>query len=228
MAKRTSNRRPYYPQNVEHIKNKKLKQRLQVDAYRGGIYHEDLRALRRTLAKTANQRMVRLERAESAVTGEKYSEFGAIEIAKEYLGDRHRFSEQLNYGDIAQVRRDIYALQTFLASKSSTVAGQKAIEKKRIETFSSGKWGTGNHSAIADASNKQFYDFLNSKVFSELSGLFTSEQIIEYYDALRTGNTSHKEVMQKFEEAYASFQNKESAVNLKNLAGMIGTKPLKE
>lgn len=225
MAKRNSRR--FYKQNVDNIKNESLRQNLSVDAYRGGLSEGDLRSLRRKLAKTANQRMVRLERAESPITGEKYSEYGAIDLVKEYLGDRRRYSEQLNYGDISQVRRDIYSLQTFLASKSSTVKGQREIERKRIETFSKGRWGAGERSAIQSASNKDFYDFLSSSTFRELGKMFASEQIVEMYDNMRVSN-SHEEVVEKFSQAYESFKGKETQVNIKNLSKILGTKPLKE
>lgn len=226
MAKKNS--RQFYKENIKkNVKSNALRARLEVDAYRGGLSEKELRSLRRSLAKTANQRIVRLERASSKITGEKYSEYGAIDLVREYLGDRRRYSESANYGDISRVRRDIYSLQTFLASKSSTVQGQREIEMNRVKKFTSGDWGRGNRSAIASASNKDFYDFLKSNTFKELTKIFTSEQIVEYYDSLRTANDG-QETMEKFEEAFTAFQNEQVSVNLKNLSKILGVKPLKE
>ena len=66
------------------------------------------------------------------------------------------------------------------------------IEQKRISSFESGKWGTKwkktgiPNKPIHFASNKEFYDFLNSETFKGLvSSGFTSEQLIEMYDSAR-------------------------------------------
>lgn len=152
------------------------------DYYHTSHTFKELQEVRRRLAKTANQRLVRLERAKSEVTGESYASFGAADIAYEYLDrqGRNRFSEQLEFydsksQDSLSIRREIATLQSFISAKSSSVAGQKEIEAKRLKTFS----GKG----IAHASNKEFYAFLNSDTFKNYSKMFDSETVIELYDS---------------------------------------------
>lgn len=151
--------------------------------------------LRRTLAKRANQRLVRLERASSTITGENFSSYGAAQIAYNYIKStnpgKNRFREKKGFsGSYSELVNEILNLATFLESKSSTVSGQREIEKKRVETFQSGKWGSAykvgegpQRRSIASATNREFYDFLNSSIFQKLKAAgFTSEQIIEIYD----------------------------------------------
>lgn len=198
---------------------------------------EELQTERRRLAKRANQRFVRLERAESKLTGEGYSTYGAYPIAQHYLGKKTRFNETL--GHLKQDRnaliREINVLETFLNSKSSTVGGQKQIERTRIETFESGHWGeryrAGGKEApkIKFAGNKEFYDFLNSETFKALkSSGFTSSQIIDIYDQARMRDPTHdeEEVLRKFEEALEDYRQGQQAA-LKDLIGRFNLKKLR-
>lgn len=170
---------------------------LTIDAYSDTLSHLDLQDIRRKLAKRANQRILRLERGSSKVTGERWNTFGAVISVYDYLDrqkkGRVRFSEsKTSISDINKLAREITVLQGFLLSKSSTIKGMKEIEEKRISTFESGKWGRKwkrkgiLNRALHFSSNKEFYDFLNSETFSGLvkSG-FTSEQLVELYDSTR-------------------------------------------
>lgn len=220
MATKKRVRRPYYAQNVQaNVKNQSLKAKLQVDPYRDAMTESELRELRRSLAKVANQRIVRLERAQSAVTGESYASYGAIDLVNEYLKGRKRYSESLKYGTKHDVQRDIISLQTFIASKSSTVAGQKDIEKKRIATF--------EKKGVHFASNREFYDFLKSSTFRELSKTFDSNQIVEFYEQVRQGDASGQVAQEAFDEALQAFRSKQAPANLKSLAALLGVAPLK-
>lgn len=208
-----------------------LRELLSMDPYGAGITEADLRAARRKLAKTANQRLVRLERATSEVTGEAYSSYGAAELAQEYLGDRRRYSEQLGYGDMDRVRRDIVSLQTFIASKSSTVAGQKQIERARIKAFSVPKidpyTGEVTRHPIASASNKDFYDFLHSSLFTDMTGQFSSDQIIELYDAMRKEEAKqHEKVITKMADAFDEYMSDRSKFGIKDLEDILGVAPI--
>lgn len=182
---------------IKQAKTVKVKEDLTADVYRGSYSIYDLQRMRRALAKRANQRIVRLEKNASKVTGEKFNTFGAVLEVYNYLKNqkdgRKRFREQLNsMTDSNALKREITVLQGFLGRKSSLVSGMRDIEKKRINTFESGKWGTKwkktgiPNTPLHFASNKEFYDFLNSETFKGLvnSG-FTSEQIIEQYDSAR-------------------------------------------
>lgn len=206
-----------------------------INPYRGDLTRADLDALRRQLAKRANQRLVRLERASSDITGENFASFGAAEKAKLYLENRgrRRFAETINTKmKIADVRREIAELQNFLNAKSSTVAGQRDIERRRVETFAKGEWGdkfkrTGQTgTSITFATNKQFYDFLNSSTFKELvqSG-FTSSTIIE---AIELGGLKKglEETIERLKESAEEFQEKGNA-SIKELYKNLGIRPLR-
>lgn len=227
MAKR--NRRSKYinPANVKQAKGVKNPEYLSVDPYRDGLSASELEKVRVTLAKRANQRLVRLERSQSGVTGESYSEYGAAQLAYEYLRTtnksgklRYRESPMAN-GDINQIRRDIVSMQTFLASESSTLRGQKAIERKRINTF--------EKKGIHFANNKEFYEFMNSQTFKGLVAAgFSSEQIIEMYDEARIkGKESHADVIAKFGQALDGFRGSRAPADFKTLVNIMGVNPLK-
>lgn len=173
---------------------------------------DELKEIRRKLAKRANQRIVRLERATSNITGESYASYGAIDQVNYYLKGKRRFSENLKYtDDVDLLKREINELQKFLESPSSLVSGQRAIEKKRQETFASGKWGTGGATGVSlkNANNKEFFNFLNSNTFHNLvSKGFTSEQIIELYDAAleRDKRTTPESITRRLEQAYEEWK----------------------
>ena len=107
---------------------------------------KELQQARRQMAKTANQRMVRLESHKSAVTGEAYT-WGAHELAQEYLRNkgrrgrkgRLRYNENMTaYKTKAELQAEINELQAFLKARTSRYGEQKKIEKARIEKFESG------------------------------------------------------------------------------------------
>lgn len=193
MAKRKSYKYTPIPQR----KTVKNKEDLTADVYRGSYSMDELQRMRRALAKRANQRIVRLERGESKVTGEKWNTFGAVTDVYDYLQrqkeGRTRFRETKNaMTDTQALKREITVLQGFLGRKSSLVSGMQEIEDKRINTFETGKWGIKwkkkgiPNKPLHFASNKEFYDFMNSETFKGLmSSGFTSEQLVELYDSAR-------------------------------------------
>lgn len=146
---------------------------------------EALQFVRRKLAKRANQRMVRLERSASPITGKAYH-VGAYDIAQAELGDRKRFSEKLNYStDITELKKEIGQIQAFLNAKSSTVAGSKQIEENRIATLTNLGRDEEGHTPISEATARSagFYDFISSKAFIYLSEKqVDSEGLQEIYD----------------------------------------------
>lgn len=236
MAQRNK-QRPYYGQNVAHVTDQKLKALLELNPYDYKKEDEEyLRQVRRSLAKRANQRMVRLGRAVSPITGELYSSYGAEVLAQEYLSKqgRTRYTESIKVGDYKQVKQDIYSLQTFLASESSLVGtadpegyGQRSIEQRRINTFSSGNWGSGDNISVTFAKNKNFYNFLNSRSFKTLSDLFDSETILELYQTARVSNKlDNKKVVKKFNEAVRAFESAEVHADIRNLRELLGVNPL--
>ena len=200
-----------------------------IDIYRESMSITDMQALRRKLAKRANQRIVRLERASSNITGEAFNEFGAVTDAYSYLErqkkGRKRFQERADaITDTMELRREISVLQGFLGSKTSLVSGIREIEMQRIRTFESGNWGktsryTGKaRREIKFASTKEFYEFLSSKTFQGLvrSG-YTSEQLVEIYDEARESEEAD-EVLAKMEEALEEYRAGQKAT-LKDITG---------
>lgn len=160
----------------------------------------ELAKLRVKLAKRANQRFVRLERSASPITGEVYH-VGAYDIAQEYIrltkGGK-RFSESINYAkdDTYRLKKDILQLDMFLHSKTSTISGNIAAEKKRIETFTAPEFGLD----VQTVASKDFYDFLQSEAYDYVvMNSFTSEQMIDIYDSYRRKGASHNDIMKGIE-----------------------------
>lgn len=173
----------------------------------------ELIALRVQLAKRSNQRLVRLERSESLVSGEAYRA-GAYDIAVQYLkssrdksGGKYRFSESKSYtktiseetGDTAydlyRIKRDILEMERFLSSKSSTVSGNRAIEAKRIATFEA------NDIATEVATDDEFYDFLNSNAYEYFTlNQFTSEEIVDVYNTFREAGLNAQKIQEAFDK----------------------------
>ena len=156
----------------------------------------ELAAMRRKLAKRTNQRLVRLERSKSPVTGEAYHA-GAYDIAQDYLRQigrkGKRFAETINYTreknedgtyyyNVYRLKREIMELDTFLHSKTSTISGNKTAEQKRIDTFSGSKFGLDRETVAS----KSFYDYLQSNSYDYfVMNSFTSEQMMDVFDAYR-------------------------------------------
>ena len=209
----------------------KVKEDLTADVYRASYTLDELQRMRRALAKRANQRIVRLERGVSKVTGEKLNTFGAVTEVYDYLNrqkeGRTRFRETRKaFTDSQTLKREITVLQGFLGRKSSLVSGMREIEQKRITSFESGKWGTKwkktgiPNKPLRFSSNKEFYDFLNSETFKGLvSTGFTSEQIVDLYDSARVrigAEAEDDEVSNAMARALEEYRSKGNA-SLKDL-----------
>lgn len=200
------------------------------DPYGKGVTVDDLRKIRRQLAKVMNQRMVRLEQAKSPVTGEGYT-FGSYDKMQDYLTaqgkapikgtDIRRFTEVLDPGmSRRQLQKEIRALQGFEEQVSSRVAGMKQIERQRIKTMTEAGLDPNT------ARSKDFYDFLNSKTYEELLKSFTSEDIIEEYDRkARKEKTSGEEIAESFRNY---LENETGRISLKSLRKSLGTTTIKK
>lgn len=208
---------------------------LNINPYQAALTPKDLSALRRRLAKRANQRLVRLERASSKITGERYQDIGAAPLAYAYLKKtgRTRFTESRTPMDYQKELREVVQLQDFLYSKTSLVSGIRDIERKRISTFESGKWGsyadTGTERrAIKFSTTKEFYDFFQSSIYKELKSYgFSSEQLVESYDtAVETYKGSSEEAMNALSEALERFRQ-QGSISLKDLRSAARGQPLK-
>lgn len=187
----------------------------------------ELEAEHRRLAKRSNQRMVRLERGKTKVTGEAMT-FGAYEKVQNYLeetGQGVRFSERKSFNpkDVStnQLKRDIAAMNTFLNSKSSTVSGMNKIEQARIKTF--------EENGITAGSTKEFYDFLNSDEYNKAKKVFSSDTLVELYDMATEKDKSGKPLeYNDFMDEFRKYINKKSSKNIKGLYAQYGLKPKKK
>ena len=174
-----------------------------------GMSATELQQVRRKLAKRANQRMLRLERSTSDISGEAYHA-GAYDIAQEYLksiGREKRFSESLGYekDSIYRLKKEILELDTFLHSKTSTITGNREAEKKRIDTFTGDLWGLDEKTVAS----KEFYDFLQSSAYDYfLANSFTSEQLVDIYDTFREAGADASKIQDAIDDFKQQIQDK--------------------
>lgn len=214
-------RKKYITPAISQLKTVKKPDYRTLDVYAGGHSVGELQEIRRVLAKQANQRILRLERAKSSITGESFNTFGAVIDVYDYLENkgRRRFSEsKTGVKQSNELRREITVLQGFLGRLSSTVKGMRQIENKRVRTFTS--------QGIKFSSTREFYEFLNSETFASLvtSG-FTSEQMVEAYDIAREKEADNK-VVEKMAKALEEFRSGEKKATIKNLEHTLGIKLL--
>lgn len=192
---------------------------LTADVYGEQYSTAQLQEIRRKLAKRANNSLRDLSRNSSPITGEAYNSYGAAVDALDYLKNRNRryFSESLTLTKNRRaLKAEITRLQSFLTAPSHTVSGQKRIEEKRIQTFES--------KGVHFAGNREFYQFLNSGTFHELSKMFDSDKIVEFYERARVKGQKHDEVVSNLQESLQSFREGEK-VTLKNLWQHIDASP---
>lgn len=231
------NKRGFISPLVLYIMARRKRRRIldesyEVDPY-GILDNNMLQQYARKLSKRANQRMLRLERAKSNITGESYASYGAyVNYAQWSLTEgKRRFEENYKGWGDNPLRLRIARLQQFLNAESSTVSGQRAIERRRIETFSSGKWKSGRYAddlantqrKIVSASNSDFYDFLNSKTFQDLMiAGFTSEQAIELYDELyeQYGEDAADKLGEAFDKWQAAENDAKGYAEMRSFSGL--------
>lgn len=192
--------------------------------------------LRVKLAKRANQRLVRLERAELG-TGETLADLSTAQYAYEQIalirkqaaaagGQKVKTSSQrfreTKVKDAMSARRELFALQSFLGQSMSRVApAMKSINK-------TSKWFLER--GISIASYKSFYNFLNSRAFEELkkAGL-SSDDLIEYYTKAHESGKSFAEVNKLISEYIKENSKGEvSTITAKGLAEKLGVKVIRE
>ena len=144
----------------------------------------NLQAAVRKAAKAANQRLLRLERADRTT--------GAYRIAQKYLKDtgRNRYKERVNKLTYNELQKEYKALRSFISAKSSTVQGAKEIAYKRYLTaVSKGYGGTFSQ-----------FELDVRKAFTRITeGLFSSDVV---YEAITGGNLDIlDETVKQFEDS---------------------------
>lgn len=124
----------------------------------------------RQLAKRANQRLVRLERA-----GQTQYAYG---IAKKYLQDigRNRFAEtekRIKNLTKSQLTSEINVAIEFLTAKTSTLSGIKAVQKSAVDRLREMGY---------NVDNGDFFAFLKSDEYKAALRKITSDEIMRQLD----------------------------------------------
>lgn len=145
------------------------------------------------LSHRANERIRALERKGLAGYSKAYK-IAALELGD----DKPRFSEGKAYKTENLLDIQLANLTEFLESNTSSLKGarkSKAAEEKRIQTFAI-MYGI----EVTEENKDQFFDFLNSARFTNLSQRYDSNQIIENIaDELEEGY-SMKDILKSYGE----------------------------
>lgn len=208
----------------------RLQQARDFNPYEKGVSLEELQQVHRQLAKVLNQRMVRLENTKSPITGEAYT-FGAYDLMQDYLdrqgktGDKLRFTESLKAGGMSKsdLQKEIRKMQRFESFESSRVGGMKAIEARRAKSFTERSEEGQTPISAQTVSSKDFYDFLNSKTYEELSRMVSSDVLVEEYDRAAQRGVSRE----KIEEALQEYVEKARKVSIKGIKRKLRSRKIK-
>lgn len=199
---------------------------LKLNPFKTVLSLEEMLDWRAQLGREANRRLKRLEGARSKVTGESLT-YGAYRAAAEMLKmDTPRFREDKIGVNYNQVRAEILKAQSFLNMKTSTITGATEVERKRIATFRSGKYGSKAHgglTGVQNAGSKDFYDFLNSGLLDKkLYNFLSSDTIVDLYArGIEEGRTS-EEIVEIMQEAFEEYRVKTAPASIKDLSKRLG------
>lgn len=224
---------------ASELEARRRKNEEELNFYGTPISVDTLEIVRRRLAKRTNQRLVRLERSVSNISGEAYH-IGAYDLAQEYLREqkntdkkRLRFSEKLSqrnaedFGSETEYRQflldEIAQLQSFLVSKSSTVGGNRAIEAKRVKTFKE----AGISGEVA--TSKSFYNFITSAAYKFLDSRAVDserlQELFDYYTDPEKNREMNPDDFQRVLDEYTDWldepENASREVRLKDLADAL-------
>lgn len=205
--------------------------------YEKGVTLEELQQIHRQLAKVLNQRMVRLENTKSPISGEEYT-FGAYDVMQDYLKEqgrygrngKSRFDERITPKQDGspltkgKLQREIKMMQKFEDMPSSQISGMHAIEAKRIETFINPNPEKTKRGGLSPTTikSKDFYDFLNSATFQEISNSISSDIIVEEYDKAADRGVSPAVIAKAFEE----YMTKTKRLSVKGVQRKLRSKNL--
>lgn len=140
---------------------------------------EDVRREYQRLRKIAEQRISRLE----------MSEFSKSQSVLEHK-ERYPTMRELK-GNMRELRFQLYDLRRFLDSGYSTVSGQKAIKKQRIETLQARGWD------VNSANYNAFVSFMEyAKAY--FGGSFSSDTVRLYLDRREIGETGIEQMKKGF------------------------------
>lgn len=140
---------------------------------------EQKRQAVKKLAKTANQRLLRLERS-------GYTQYAYRKASRNLMNfEKPRFSENLKNANKYQIQKELLALEDFLQRSTSTVSGAKKAHQRALATLkkdritASGQYARGLD--INKVNSQDFFDFLNSVEYKNMERLVASEDLQEFY-----------------------------------------------
>ena len=150
--------------------------------------------LYRKLAKTANQRLLRLEKAGFETTSNAY-EWAAYYLQDYKKGNKLRFSENPTNMDIDEILETYRVARHFVAKETSTVRGVKYARKRLIDAVEEMGY------EIPENDLQKFYEFVNSDAVQDAMVSIGNSNIV--VDAITNGfynlGKSIDDMMKNFE-----------------------------
>lgn len=164
---------------------------VRIDLRRKDVDIEEVRSIRRKLAKRANQRLRVLEK--NKLTKNAYRV--ATRYTQQTRG-KDRFSEaKMVKADMGYLKQEILELERFLNSVTSTLTGYKKLEQQRLKVF--------RDYGLKVKDTQEFFDFLDSEIYKQLANKAISSDILqEFYDTVKSKKDAKKEEIQKALEKF--------------------------
>ena len=165
---------------------------VRIDLRRKDVDIEEVRSIRRKLAKRANQRLRVLEK--NKLTKNAYRV--ATRYTQQTRG-KNRFSEakKMVKADMGYLKQEILELERFLNSVTSTLTGYKKLERQRLKVF--------RDYGLKVKDTQEFFDFLDSEIYKQLANKTISSDILqEFYDTVKSKKDAKKEEIQKALEKF--------------------------
>lgn len=164
---------------------------VRIDLRRKDVDIEEVRSIRRKLAKRANQRLRVLEK--NKLTKNAYRV--ATRYTQQTRG-KDRFSEaKMVKADMGYLKQEILELERFLNSVTSTLTGYKKLKQQRLKVF--------RDYGLKVKDTQEFFDFLDSEIYKQLANKAISSDILqEFYDTAKSKKDAKKEEIQKALEKF--------------------------
>lgn len=155
-----------------------------IDLRKKSIYDiKELNAIRRRLAKVANQRLRSIEDA-GETEGYVYSQTMVYLINK----NRARFIESNHQLNIYELKDELEELNAFLRAKTSTIGGIRKYQRDTATIFKE-KFGVQLRDPVA------FSRFLSSEQYKKVVEQVGSEFLVEFYDRAVEAQVSEQDIL---------------------------------
>ena len=170
---------------------------------------KDLEAVYRTLAKTADQRLVRLEeysKEENMGDALRWSYARAMRDIEAWSGSEANRFNTAPPKNRMQLIAKIKDIQEFLEAPSSTKQGIKKIYQDRATTINK-EFGT-------NFSWQDLGDFFESEMFTKMDKVKGSDTIVRAIGSIIRNKDKVKEAMETFEKEKNLPKSKQSTINI--------------